>query len=89
MIDKFDDMKKLLLEAGDTNLDASMKSLIKKWSDPPRAIQVLEVIDRCIFSALASGLCLTLLQVAYSELLVLEGTTHEEIEKGATWRNMM
>lgn len=78
---------KLLLESPDTQLDASMKPLIEKWSDPPKAVQILEVLDRCIFSSLASGFIVKVFQMAYADALVTEKTTHDELLKLATWRD--
>jgi hypothetical protein len=79
-------MKEILLEAPDNQLDASMKPLIEKWSTPPKAIEILEVLDWCIFGALASGLVVTLLQNMYYDALKVEGISHEEMEKLAVWR---
>ena len=77
----------LLLEAPDSQLDASMKPLIKKWSDPPTAIQILEVLDFCIHGALASGFVVAVLQVQYDVALKREGKRHEDMVPLATWRN--
>lgn len=69
----------LLKTASDSQLDASMKPLIEKWSDPPTAIQVLEVLDYCIHGSLASGFVVKVLQMLYEGRLEAEGTTHEEV----------
>lgn len=79
--------KKILLTAPDTQLDASMKSLIEEWSDPPTPIQVLEVLDHCIHGALASGMVVTMLQMMYKETCEKANTSHEEVVKSASWRN--
>jgi hypothetical protein len=76
-----------LLEAPDTQIDASMKPLLRKWSDPPTPIQILEVLDRCIFSSLASGFVIQVLQLLYDGSCTANGTTHEEVVKEAYWRN--
>ena len=75
------------LEAPDEQLDASMKPLIEKWSDPPTSLEILEVLDKCIFSSLASGLVVTALQMFYNRALQAEGKTHEDNVPLATWRN--
>jgi len=80
-------LRELLLEAPDTQLDASMKPLIEKWDNPAKARQILEVLDHCIFSALASGLIVTSLELLYQEACEAEGTTHEEVIKDAPWRD--
>ena len=48
-------LKEALLKAPDSQLDACMFPLIEKWDDNPTALQILEVLDECIYSALASG----------------------------------
>jgi len=75
-----------LLTAPDSQLDESMKPLIKKWSNPPTALQILEVLDKCIYASLASGFVVTLLQMAYEALCKNENTTHDDVVKLATWR---
>ena len=81
------DIRKLLLAAPDGQLDACMKPLIEKWNDIPTALQILEVVDQCIYAALASGFTLTIMQSMLAEAIQKEGTTHEELVKLATWRN--
>jgi hypothetical protein len=80
-------MKETLLQAPDSQLDSSIKPLIEKWSNPPAALQVLEVLDHCIHSALASGLVVSLLQNFYAERCNAEGTTHQALEPLAVWRH--
>lgn len=79
-------MKEILLEAPDSQLDASMKPLVQKWSSPPKAIEILEVLDHVIFGALASGLVTTVLQNMYTEALIREKIGHDDVVKLATWR---
>jgi hypothetical protein len=76
----------ILLTAPDHWLDHKMRPLIQKWEDPPKAIQILEVLDHCIHGALAAGAVVALLQVCYREALDREGTTHEAVLPLATWR---
>ena len=76
----------LLLSGPDSQLDANMRLLINKWSDPPEPIQVLEVLDYCIHCGLASGLVVQVLQAIYDNILKNNFITHEEVVKLATWR---
>lgn len=78
--------RKHLLESPDSQLDASMKPLVKKWGNPPGALQILEVLDHCIHGSLASGFVVTLLQVLYDVACKREGVTHEALVPLATWR---
>jgi len=81
------EIKQMLIAAPDGQLDECMKPLIEKWDDPPKAIQILEVVDHTIYGALASGFTLTLMQMMLKEAIDAEGTTHEELVKLATWRD--
>lgn len=78
-----------LLKAPDHQLDAQMKPLIEKWTEPPTALQVLEVLDFCIHGALASGFMVAVLQALYDIRCKAENTTHEEVEKLAEWRKRL
>jgi hypothetical protein len=79
-------LKQLLLEAPDSQLDAQMKPLIKKWSDSPAPIEILEVLDLCIHAGLASGVVVNVLQILYDDACKSNNTTHEEVVKLAIWR---
>lgn len=63
-----------------------MVDKVRTWSDPPKAIEILEVLDISIHESLASGAVIALLQGLYKEACEKEGTTNEEVVKGATWR---
>lgn len=76
----------LLIEAPDSQLDMSIKPLIQKWSNPPAAIQILEVIDKCIFEALASTFVMVIFDGMYEDALKRESITHESLVPLATWR---
>lgn len=76
----------LLLSASDTQIDAAMHPLIRKWDEEPTALQILEVLDQCIHGGLASGFVITALQVTYDMACKQESTTHEDVVKLATWR---
>jgi hypothetical protein len=80
------DLKALLLEAPNDHLDHSMFPLIEKWDDEPKAIQILEVLDKCIYYALASGFAVQALQVMLVTATTNENTTLEQLEQLATWR---
>lgn len=79
-------LRDILLAAPNDQLDHSLFPLIEKWEEPPTALQVLEVVDKCIHCALASGFALSALQEVYRLRLKAEGKTHEELVPFATWR---
>ncbi len=77
----------MLLSAPDRTLDASMFPLIEKWSDPPLSIEILEVLDKCIYGALCSNWIVILLQGQYDDACNREGIAHEDNIPFATWRS--
>jgi len=79
-------LKALLLEAPDDQLDKSMLPLIEMWDDEPKAIQILQVLDRCIYSALASGFVVSTLQIMLEAAMKAEQLTLEQLVPLATWR---
>lgn len=76
-----------LLEAPDSELDACMFPLIEKWNDPPTSLQVLEVLDECVHSALANGFVITLFEALLDKCLAIENKTIDDILPSATWRD--
>lgn len=77
---------KLLLQSSDYALDGQLKALIRGWSNPPKAIEVLEVVDLGIHGARATGIVIASLQALYDQQCAAECTSHEEVVKRATWR---
>lgn len=70
----------------DRDFDPIAKNLVKKWSTPAKSIQVLEVLDICIFSSLTSNFYITILTILYHMCLKNEGVTHSDLQKLAVWR---
>jgi hypothetical protein len=66
-----------------------MKALVEKWSKPVKPAELLEVIDRCVFSSLCSGVIVMGLQMLYNQQLKLFNLTHEAVEKEAVWRDKL
>lgn len=79
--------KMILVNAPMTQLDDVAREMIKKWSEPPKAIEVLEVLDKCIFTSLASDFVVTLLQIVYELACKNENTSHDILVQSAVWRN--
>lgn len=85
------EMKELLLKAAPYHLDPQTELLIRKWDTTPKAIQILEVLDKIIYAALDGtainsflfGLLPGMLEVALDE----ERTTLKALIPLATWRN--
>lgn len=77
---------KLLMIAPDSQLDESMKPLVAKWDDPPKALQILEVLDKCAHAALASDFTMEVIDTLWERACDREGITKDECIKKATWR---
>lgn len=58
------------------------------YYDPPKALEILKVLDYCAAGALASGFTMTALDILYKSTMEQEGTTHEEVVKSASWRTI-
>lgn len=80
------EIKQMLLLAPDSELDSCMFPLIEKWDDTPTAIQVMEVLDYCVHSGLASGFVITLLETMVENAIKEENITREQLIEKAVWR---
>lgn len=76
----------MLLSAPDSQLDQSMRELIMVWDDEPTSLQILEVLDKVIYSSLGSDFVVTMLQIFLETTMAKENTTLEKIVPGAHWR---
>lgn len=83
------ELKRLLLEAPDSQLDPAILPLIAKWSDPPKSLEVLETVDMCIYWGAASEFTVGALQIILDFTLQEEGKTLEDIVPLAFWRNTL
>lgn len=80
------DYKQMLLAAPDAQIDASAKALLVKWDEPPKALQILELLDHCVFCASASAYAINVLDIILDITCSAEGTTREKVVQLATWR---
>lgn len=79
--------KEMLLSAPDGQIAHSLFPLIEQWDDEPTSLQILEVIDKSIYSALASSFVLKVLNIFLEQALERESKTLEDLVPLATWRN--
>ena len=79
-------IKEMFLAAPSGQIDPSVLPLIAEWDDEPTSLQVLKVIDVCIYGGAASGVAVGLLQGLYSQLCSKENITHEHNVPLAVWR---
>lgn len=81
-------LKQHLITAPEDQLDKSMREFIEQnWHQEPTALELLEVLDKCIHFALASGLVIMVLETMLVSAMKAENTNMVELEKLATWRN--
>ena len=57
-----------------------------EWSDPPSALQILQVLDFSVHDALATGTIIIVLERLFEEALIRENVTRENVVSQATWR---
>ncbi len=77
-----------LLKLSDAQLDGSMRPYLEKFDNPPKAIQLLEVLDLCVHGSLASSFVIITLDILLKDSIEREGTTYEEVVKQASWRKI-
>ena len=75
-----------LLEAPGSQLDPALRKKLLAWSVPPRALEILEVLDLCVHGGLGSGFVVSLLDMMLQDAIRVEGTTYEAVGALATWR---
>lgn len=80
-------IKEMLLTAPNEQLDPCMFPIIERWSDEPTSLQLLEVIDKCIYASLASGFVVSLLQTLLEVAMERENVTLDDITPLAVWRD--
>jgi hypothetical protein len=79
-------IKEMLLRAPDGQIAHSLFPLIQQWDTPPRAIQILEVLDQSARYALASDFAMGVLDKLLQIAIETENTTYEAVVEDATWR---
>jgi hypothetical protein len=81
-------MKDLLLQAPDSQIDAQLKNLIGKWSEPPKSIEVLESLDHCVRYSSGSDFVVSVLRAILEQSMKVENTDYDTVVSQATWRNI-
>jgi hypothetical protein len=81
------ELKELLLQAPDGQLDSSLHPLIQAWDEEPTSLQVLEVLDQAVYAGLVSDFVLSVLNYMLEIAIAREKTTYEAVVQQATWRN--
>ena len=79
----------LLRDAPDSELDPTIVELIKGWDSPPKALDVLRVLDEAVFTGGASQLSMLALEEVLRQSMVAEGCTYKELTNKAMLREDM
>ena len=82
-------LKDILLSYFTESFNQSLREKIELWENPPKAIQILEILDECIYGALATGSIIIILEASLKNAMNKENTNLEELLKSATWRNCL
>jgi hypothetical protein len=77
-----------LAQAPHEEMDPCMLPRLQALADatPPKADDVLHVLDDCVHNALCSDFCIRALDILWRELLKNEGRTVEQSFAAAVWR---
>lgn len=81
------DMRGMIQMAPDGQIAHSLRPKMEKLDDVPKAIQILELLDDCVYYALASEFGMMVLNKMLEAAINLENTTYAEVVSKATWRN--
>lgn len=82
------ELKKGLLESPSAHLDKTMFPLIETWSNPIKAVEIFEVLDKCKYYSLASGFVIRVLETMLEAAMLHENVSSHELIAQAVWRNI-
>lgn len=83
----YENIIKTLLEMSDDALDDKIKIIIRNWNYKPSALQILEVLDKCVYGSLCNSFCIKVFEILLEDKIKEENTTYDEVVKKAFWRN--
>lgn len=82
-----EDIIKALLQLSDNALGDEVKIIIRNWNYNPSALQILEVLDKCVYGSLCNSFCINVFEILLDNKIKEENTTYDEVVKKAFWRN--
>lgn len=76
-------------QASERELSPSLVEEMERWGTPPKALEILYLLDMNAYFALSSGFVTKILIMLYDEAVASEGTTDEAVREEAQkrWRN--
>lgn len=82
-------VKTYIASVSDRMVDPVMKQEVAALSDPPKAVDVLDILDKAVHGSLCSDFEIRLLDGLLNSLIELEGTTFEAVASQAPFRRFV
>ena len=83
------ELKQLLLDAPEDQIDAGARQSIATWSEPPKALEIFRTLDECVYGAMASGFVVQVLETMLVVQSKEENLTRDQLEELAVWREKL
>ena len=83
------ELKQLLLDAPEDQIDAGARQSIATWSEPPKALEIFRTLDECVYGAMASGFVVQVLETMLVVQSKGENLTRDQLEELAVWREKL
>ena len=83
------ELKQLLLDAPEDQIDAGARQSIATWSEPPKALEIFRTLDECVYGAMTSGFVVQVLETMLVVQSKEENLTRAQLEELAIWRDKL
>ena len=83
------ELKQLLLDAPEDQIDAGARHSIATWSEPPKALEIFRTLDECVYGAMTSGFVVQVLETMLVVQSKEENLTRAQLEELAIWREKL
>ena len=83
------ELKQLLLDAPEDQIDAGARQSIATWSEPPKALEIFRTLDECVYGAMTSGFVVQVLETMLVVQSKEENLTRAQLEELAVWREKL
>lgn len=77
----------LFLSASNDQIDDTLKERIREWSDTPKAIEILQVLDYASMYSLGSDFAISVMDVAFKLAMEHEQVDIQILLSQAWWRD--
>ena len=83
------ELKQLLIDAPEDQIDAGARQSIATWSEPPKALEIFRTLDECVYGAMTSGFVVQVLETMLVVQSKEENLTRAQLEELAIWREKL